>query len=318
MRKNPHSLEKIHIRYGRNNFNAGLGLCVSSILNNEQSHVLVCCECNAAKSMLMILEHTPLLVGLDFTVQEKIIEKERDLVQRISLESNLTCVQSMYIFGKHEEIVPGEFRHCRIGLSVFVTNVTHSKVITITLPFKACEPTKYMMHQITSTGLFIRNNSFSVQHMLTSDVSTDELGMMLAPFFAALSELPLNSADVTPFFEHIHQTYESKTIRSPAPEQFFMVNFRGTEVMMISDIHVQNIEHIYDTVAQIGTETGPMFFSINNNEYIYRLISVYSIAKKQGCWIRNLTHNTIGKPWVDGDETSEKYTRYTVVSSWSL
>jgi len=302
MRKNPHSSEKIHIRYGRNNFNAGLGLCVASILNNEQSHVLVCCECNAANSMLMIPQHMPLLVGLDFTVQEKIIEKERDLVQRISLESNLTCVQSMYIFGKHEEIVQGEFRHYRICLSVFVTNVTHSKVITITLPFKACEPTKYMMHQITSTGLFIRNNSFSVQHVLTSDASTDKLGMMLAPFFAALSELPLDVAHVTPFFEHIRQKYESETIRSPVPEQFFMVNFKGTEVMMISDIHVQNIEHIYDTVAQIGTETGPMFFSINNNEYIYRLISVYSIAKKQSCWIRNLTHNTIGNPWVDGDE----------------
>ena len=300
MRKNPHSSEKIHIRYGRNNFNAGLGLCVASILNNEQSHVLVCCECNAANSMLMIPEHTPLLVGLDFTVQEEIIEKERDLVRRISLESNLTCVQSMYIFGKHEEIVQGEFRHYRIRLSVFVTNVTHSKVITITLPFKACEPTKYMMHQITSTGLFIRNNSFSVQQKNTA--STDELGKMLAPFFAALSELPLNAAEVTPFFEHIRQTYESKTIRSPAPEQFFMVNFRGTEVMMISDIHAENIEHIYDTVAQIGTDTGPMFFSINNNEYIYRLISVYSIAKKQSCWIQNLSLNTIGKPWVDGDE----------------
>jgi len=299
MKKNPHSSEKIHIRYGRNNFNAGLGLCVASILNNEQSHVLLCCECNTANSMLMIPQHTPFLVGLDFTIQEEIIEKERDLVRRISLESNLTCVQSMYIFGVHEDIVQGEFRHYRIRLSVFVTNVTHSKVLTITLPFKACEPTKYMMHQITSTGLFIRNNSFSVQQ---NDVSTDELGMILTPFFAALSELPVNTEDVNPFFEHIRQRYESKTIRSPAPEQFFMINFREIEVMVISDIHAENIEHIYDTVAQIGTKTGPMFFSINNNEYIYRLISVYSIAKKQGCWIQNLTHNTIGKPWVNGDE----------------
>jgi len=299
MRKNPHSSEKIHIRYGRNNFNAGLGLCVPSILNNEQSHVLVCCECNAANSMLMIPEHIPLLVGLDFTVHEEIIEKERDLVRRISLESNLTCVQSMYIFGKHEEIVKGEFRHYRIRLSVFVTNVTHSKVLTITLPFKACEPTKYMMHQITSTGLFIRNNSFSVQ---LNDVSTVDLGMMLSPFFTALSELLLNAADVNLFFEHIRQRYESKSIRSPAPEKFFMINFKEIEVMIISDIHAENMEHMYDTVAQIGNKTGPMFFSINNNEYIYRLISVYSIEKKQGCWIQNLSHNTIGKPWIDGDE----------------
>jgi len=83
---------------------------------------------------------------------------------------------------------------------VFVTNVSHGKVITITLPFKACEPTKYMMHQITSTGLFIQNNSFSVPQR---DVDTDELGTMLTPFFAALSELQLNSLDATTFFQHI-------------------------------------------------------------------------------------------------------------------
>jgi len=200
IRKNPHSSEKIHLSYGRNNFNAGLGLCVASILNNEQSHVLVCCECNVAHAMLMIPQHTPLLVGLDFTVQEEIIGKERDLVRRILLESNLTCVESMYIFGVHEEIIKGEFRHYWIRLLVFVTNVSHGKVITITLPFKACEPTKYMMHQITSTGLFIQNNSFSVPQR---DVDTDELGTMLTPFFAALSELQLNSLDATTFFQHI-------------------------------------------------------------------------------------------------------------------
>jgi len=59
----------------------------------------------------MIPQHTPLLVGLDFTVQEEIIGKESDLVRRILLESNLTCVESMYIFGVHEEIIKGEFRH---------------------------------------------------------------------------------------------------------------------------------------------------------------------------------------------------------------
>ena len=267
MNKNPNSSDKIHFRYSRNNFNAGLCKCVPSILKNTQKHNLVCCECHDVHQKLDISKHEIFLEDLALTIREIEIDSEESLFSRIAFESRLTCVQSVYISGKDEVYHAGEILY-RMRLNAFVTNVTHSTIITITLPFRYNKKTHDIMMKISKGGFFKQDISFSViLNNYQNNIPIKYLENQLSMFILQLTTMPTPNT-IHDCLRDIEQHFHADQIESRFPDQYFVINLPDILIMIIVDMKSGDIpmwEH-FTTVARVENTVGPLFFAINNNK----------------------------------------------------
>ena len=304
MHKNQNSSEKIHFRYSRNNFNAGLCKCVPSILKNTQQHNLVCCECYDIHQKLDISKHEISLEDLESTTREVEIDSEESLFFRIAFESKLTCVQSVYIIGEDEVYHPGEILY-RMRLNAFVTNVTHSTIVAITLPFRYNKKTHDMMMKISKGGLFKQDISFSVMPNIDENAQIEYWGNKMSGFILQLINMhtPISIHDC---LTDMKQHFRDEQIESKFPDQYFVINLPEFLIMVIVDMKSADIPmwEQFTTVARVEKTIGPLFFSINNNRKIYRLVCVFNMTQKKICYVTNLPYDGNDMKWTDGNTRS--------------
>jgi len=315
--RNKMSTEKTHAKYARKIFNCAMGLCVPSILNNGQTHNLVCHECCKINSKLGFSDIGVMLLDQSADVKHTAVTSRSDLLHRASVLSNLTCVSSVYATGCMKTATTGVNHEHSMLLSAYVTNITESVVVDMMLPFANSQLMRELMASILSHGVLLQNTEFianinqaapllPMEDALTGRMLDISQCHPLVDLFAVLRTLvvavPATSTVHESYMALLYATYSHMTENPQCPDDYFDLVFGNKTVLMVQDLHCHNLP-VYSTVSRLLTEIPVAFFALDDGRNIYRLVAVYNVVQKRAAWIDGFAYDTMERPWTDGVES---------------
>ena len=312
--RNRISAEKTHARYARKNFNCAMGVCVPSILDNNQAHNLVCHECQKINTKLGFFNITVTVPGKSVGLRNTPITGSSDLLRRTSALSNLTCVCSVFVTGATENTARVGHNEHSMRLCVYVTNITESVVVDTVLPFVDSPAVRGLMASISAHGLLLQSSRFaantnpvapqySVESALTGGMPDISPCHPLVDIFSVLQTavlaVPAESTTRETYAAWLYTTYSRMIDDSACPEKYFDMVLGNKAVLMVQDLQYTPMP-VYSTVSRLLTQFPVAFFSVNDGRNIYRLVAVYNIVQKRAGWIEEFPYDNVARPWTDG------------------
>jgi len=160
--------------------------------------------------------------------------------------------------------------------------------------------------KISKGGFFKQDISFSViLNNYQNNIQIKYLENQLSMFILQLITMPTPNT-IHDCLTDIEQHFHADQVESRFPDQYFVINLPDILIMIIVDMKSADIPmwEQFTTVARVENTVGPLFFAINNNKKIYRLVSVFNMTQKKICFAKNLPYDGNDMLWIDGNSKS--------------